>query len=238
MALKSSSRGGTKVIWVAVHTAEGSRTVQSLYAYFAQASTQASSHAGIDDDELAQGPSWVPYDRAAWTLRNGNARSDNAEVCGFSSWSRAEWLRHGGMLALTAKWIAQRCRARGIPIVHLTAAQVGRNMPGVIGHVDYTRGTGDGTHTDPGPNFPWDVVIARAREINDPTEDDDMPTPAEVWSYENGDEPDMHAQLVQAAKDAERAKAIATQNQVEIRAVAKAVADLTELVRTSTTPTG
>ncbi|MGH3921859.1 MAG: hypothetical protein ACRDTT_03105, partial [Pseudonocardiaceae bacterium] len=34
-----------------------------------------------------------------------------------------------------------------------------------------------GTHTDPGPNFPWDVFMALVHE------EDDMPTPAEIWDH-------------------------------------------------------
>ncbi len=159
--MMSSSRGGARVIWVAVHTAEGARTAEDLRAYFAR-STTSSAHAVADDTTLLQ--SLVPYDRAAWTLRNGNARSDNLELCGFADWTRDEWIeQHGGMLHAAATWIRSRCKARGIPIRKLTPAQVGAGWSGVIGHVDYTNGTGDGTHWDPGPGFPWDIVMALAR---------------------------------------------------------------------------
>jgi hypothetical protein len=105
----------------------------------------------------------VPYDRAAWTLRNGNSRSDNLELCGFAAWSRSEWLNnHQGMLNNAAAWIRSRCQARGIPIRKLDPAAVSRGEAGVIGHVDYSNGTHDGDHWDPGPGFPWDVVISRA----------------------------------------------------------------------------
>jgi N-acetyl-anhydromuramyl-L-alanine amidase AmpD len=29
----------------------------------------------------------------------------------------------------------------------------------VIGHIDWTVGMQDGTHTDPGTGFPWDLVL-------------------------------------------------------------------------------
>lgn len=161
----SSSRNGARVIWVVVHTAEGIRDADDLKAFFDR-STNSSSHAVADDTELIE--NCVPYDRAAWTLRNGNSRSDNLELCGFASWSRAEWLNHHqGMLTNAAVWIRRRCQARGIPIVKLSPADVRAGKAGVIGHVDYTNGTGDGTHWDPGPGFPWDVVIARAKGTED-----------------------------------------------------------------------
>lgn len=155
-----NSRGSKDVRLVVIHTAEGARTTASLGAYFAKPSVQSSSHVGIDDDGLEQ---YVPYDKAAWTLRSGNAISDNAELCGWASWSRLVWLgEHRPMLERAAAWIRGRCLARGIPIVKLTPDEVRAGKAGVIGHVDWTLGMRDGTHTDPGPGFPWDVVMALA----------------------------------------------------------------------------
>jgi hypothetical protein len=155
-----SSRSGKTVRLVVVHTAEGARTVQSLGSYFSSPSVQASSHAGIDDQTIE---TYVPYDSAAWTLRSGNSISDNAELCGFAAWTRAQWLNeHRRMLDLTAQWIRERCQARGIPIRKLTPQQVAAGQPGVIGHYDWTIGMRDGSHTDPGPGFPWDYVIDQA----------------------------------------------------------------------------
>jgi hypothetical protein len=156
----SSARGSAPVRLVVVHTAEGARTVESLGAWFQRSSTQASSHAGIDDCRIE---TYVEYARAAWTVRNGNPISDNVELCGFAAWSREEWLNnHPNMLKLTAQWIRERCLARGIPIKKLTPAEVAAGKAGVIGHVDWTLGMKDGSHTDPGPGFPWDHVIQLA----------------------------------------------------------------------------
>jgi N-acetyl-anhydromuramyl-L-alanine amidase AmpD len=165
------SRNGAKVRLIVIHTAEGARTVASLGAYFARSATQASSHAGIDDHSIE---TYVDYDRAAWTVRSGNHVSDNAELCGFAAWTRDEWLnQHRPMLELAAGWIADRCTARGIPVVKLTPDQVAAGQPGVCGHVDWTIGMRDGSHTDPGPGFPWDVVIDLAARCA-------APSPAEV----------------------------------------------------------
>lgn len=154
-----SSRDGKAVRLVVVHSAEGATTVESLGRWFQRPATKVSSHAGIDDLRIE---TYVPYDLAAWTTRSANPISDNVELCGFAKWSRATWLDHDRMLTLTAQWIRDRCAARGLPIRKLTPAQVAAGQAGVIGHVDWTTGMHDGTHTDPGPNFPWDVVISRA----------------------------------------------------------------------------
>jgi hypothetical protein len=168
--VNSSSRSGRKVIWVCVHTAEGIRKAADLRAFF-ERSTNSSAHAVADDTTLLD--NLVSYSQAAWTLRYGNPASDNLELCGFASWSRDEWLtNHKGMLNNAASWIRARCLARGIPIRKVDAAGVRRGDAGVIGHVDYTNGTGDGTHWDPGPDFPWDYVIARAAGSTTKTEEE------------------------------------------------------------------
>jgi hypothetical protein len=170
-----SARGSNPVRLVVLHTAEGARTVTELGNYFANASVQASSHVGIDDTGLEQ---YVPYSEAAWTILSANPISDNAELCGFAAWTRDMWLtQHMPMLRNAAAWIRGRCQARGIPIVKLTPAQVGAGRAGVCGHVDWTIGMKDGTHTDPGTAFPWDVVMSLAAQTPSPAavlEDDLM----------------------------------------------------------------
>lgn len=176
MALKSSSRNGTKVIWIVAHTAEGATTKESLFRYFSRADVQASSHVGIDADGIAD---WVDRDRAAWTLRNGNPRSVNAELCFFAKATRAQWLsttpvfgcaNPRQMIRNLAWWIVREATHLGIPLRKLTVDQVrGRVAAGYIDHDDYTDATGDGTHWDVGDNFPWDVLAADIGEITAPT---------------------------------------------------------------------
>lgn len=176
MTLKSSSRAGARVIWLAVHTAEGPYdddpadptedpgSADQLRDYFSRPDVRASSHAIADDDRLLDG--LVPYDRASWTLRGGNSRSDNLELCGRAGWTRETWLTHTGMLRNCARWLAERAQARGwSELERIGAVGVRGGRAGVIGHVDYTHGANDGTHWDPGPGFPWDVVLRDANKI-------------------------------------------------------------------------
>ncbi len=166
MTLPSSSRGGAKTIWAALHSAEGARTVDSLYNFF-NTNQNASSHAGADGYQLS-GP-WVPDERAAWTLLNGNPRSLNLELCGFARWTREQWLSTGWvdgvwnprqMIRHAAAWLREKCDRHGIPRRLLTAEQVGRGESGILDHARYTFGTGDGSHTDVGKWFPFDVLFA------------------------------------------------------------------------------
>jgi hypothetical protein len=156
-----SGRSGASVIWLAVHTAEGATTAESLANYLANPNNEVSYHAVCDDVATIQ---CVDYAEEAWAMLGGNPCSDQICCTGFAAWSRDTWLSHQGMLDRIARWLAERARERGIPLDHIGPAGVANRTPGVIGHWDYTLGAHDGTHTDPGPNFPWDYVITKARQ--------------------------------------------------------------------------
>lgn len=200
MTLKSSSRNGVTVIWIVAHTAEGSTTKESLYRYFNQQDIMASSHVGIDAEGIAD---WVDRGRAAWTLRNGNPRSVNAELCGFARWNRAQWLSTDTvdscknprqMIRNLAWWIVREARHFGIPLRKLTVDQVrGRVAAGYIDHDDYTDATQDGTHWDVGENFPWDVLAADIAAIVAPDpnpSEDDMPSLKDLLDERVGEDGD------------------------------------------------
>jgi len=147
------------VIWLAVHTAEGATTADSLANFLANPTNQVSYNTVCDDTTTIQ---IVPYEQEAWAMLGGNPRADQICCTGFAAWSRDTWMAHRGMLDRIAQWLAHRAHARGIPLTHIGPQGVANRSKGVIGHYDYTIGAQDGTHTDPGPNFPWDYVIATA----------------------------------------------------------------------------
>jgi N-acetylmuramoyl-L-alanine amidase-like protein len=133
-----------------------------------------------------------------------------------------------------AKILAWCHQVHAIPLELVRDSKVGRR--GVAFHrqgIDPGRVTGGELWSSsygkvcPGDNRIRQLanqIIPRARVLAGL--EDDMATPAEVWSYENGDEPDMHQQLKDARAAAQSAQAIATENQREIRALAAKVDQL------------
>jgi hypothetical protein len=203
LAKNSGSRGGAAVVWLALHTAEGgydsdpadygidAGSAQSLVDFFRRSigtNDPKSCHAIADDDVLID--NLVDYGRKAYTLRNGNPRSDNLEQMGLAKWDRPTWLTHDGLLTNAARWITSRAKARGWSlgdIRHLSVAEVrAGNVRGVIVHFDYTQATGDGEHWDCGPGYPIDVVIARARAIFQ----GETPTSGKDW-FDMADKDDL-----------------------------------------------
>jgi hypothetical protein len=167
-----SSRGGAAVRLVVIHTAEGSRTIESLGAFFANPASGVSSHVGIDDTPNTVGE-YVRRDYKAWTAANFNPVAVQAELCAFAAWTPAEWNTHPTMLENCARWIAEECAAFGIPIRRLSPAEAQSGGYGVCQHVDL--GTGGGNHSDCGPGFPMDTVLAIAADGRPPT-----PTPIDL----------------------------------------------------------
>ena len=175
-----SSRGGTKVRIVCIHTAEGARTIESLGSFFQNPSSGVSSQTGIDDQPGVIGE-YVKRDMKSWATGNANPYVTSVELCAFAKWDRAEWLRHPVMLENCRQWIAEESAYFGIPRVRITAAQAGAGAAGVCGHVDLS---GPGGHWDPGPNFPYDIVLQGGPATIPPT------PPTLFYAFGNGGQED------------------------------------------------
>jgi N-acetylmuramoyl-L-alanine amidase len=155
-----SSRGGSTVTTIVLHTAEGALTYQSLGSFFQNPASGVSSHVGIDDTPNTVGE-YVPRSGNAWTAAAANSWSVQAELCAFASWTPDIWATHPNMLANTAAWIAEEAAALGIPLVKLSPADAQNPAArGVCQHNDL--GNMGGGHWDCGPGFPIDQVLAMA----------------------------------------------------------------------------
>jgi hypothetical protein len=162
-----SSRGGTKVRLIVLHTAEGARTYQDLGNFFKNPSSGVSSQVGIDNTPNTVGE-YVSRGNKAWTQGNANPMSTSAEMCAFASWSRDTWMNsYREMLNNTARWIAEEAAYFGIPIVKLSASQAQGGSAGVCQHRDL--GSWGGNHSDCGNGFPIDDVLAWAKGTAPPT---------------------------------------------------------------------
>jgi hypothetical protein len=184
-----SSRGGAGVRLIVIHASEGATTYQSLGNFFANPSSGVSSHTGIDDT-LGTIGEYVTRDMKAWTAAGANPVSVQTELCvpsgASNGWSTADWISHPNMLVNTAEWIKEEAAAFGIPIVRLTPEQAQSNGRGVCEHRDL--GSWGGGHSDCGPNFPIDSVIAVAQGGTVPpipAEEDDVFPPCAFTRDDN-----------------------------------------------------
>ena len=146
---------------IVLHTAEGARTYQDLGHFFQNYNNQVSSHVGIDDTKGKIGE-YVSRGNAAWTQANYNNVAVAAELCGFASWTTAQWKNdHANMLWNCAQWIAEEAKKLDIPITKLNDSQAQGSGRGVCQHKNL--GAGGGGHVDCGSGFPMDYVLDMAR---------------------------------------------------------------------------
>jgi N-acetylmuramoyl-L-alanine amidase len=165
-----SSRGGSGVTTVVIHSSEGAQSYQDLGAFFqrsANTSNPTSSHVGIDNKAAGTIGEYVPRSGKAWTAANANPWSVQAELCtpngASNGWSTADWTSKTVMMANLAAWVGEECAYFGIPLVALTAAQAQNpSVKGVCQHIDL--GSMGGGHVDcGGSRFPLQTVLDMAK---------------------------------------------------------------------------
>lgn len=161
-------RGMPAPMWIAVHTSEGGSSAVGLTEYCRGAGV--SYNRIVDDRDIVEA---VADANAPWAAVGANKYAYH--LCfshSFAAWSRSQWLDpnpndgHNEREALRngarqiAYWI-QKSYADGRPIPAEWMGGKARppwGLTGICGHVDF--GQWGGGHTDPGPNFPVDQLLA------------------------------------------------------------------------------
>jgi hypothetical protein len=166
-------------LWIVVHDMEASETrlrAENTAHYFATLpdGRSVSSHYTADNDSVVQ---CVRLGDVAFTVGNrpGNYRGINWEFSGFAAQTREQWLDDFGkaMFAKAAPYIRADAAKYKIPLERRTVAELKARKPGVTSHNDLRLAFGNTTHTDPGPNYPWDYFMDLLNE-SDKTEGESM----------------------------------------------------------------
>lgn len=145
-------------------------TEEATYAKNRRDSSPTSAHfyAGDFSPALVQG---LPLSRDAWhgASHVPNQHGYAVEVTGQAYWSRSTWTADMRDIQATAKAVRLMAQRSGIPLRVLTTEQLlyfkdhqTLTNGGVCTHAQCTTVFG-GTHTDPGPGFPMDLVVSLAQ---------------------------------------------------------------------------
>jgi hypothetical protein len=171
----------TSVQLIVIHTTEGHEKATSAEdgaAYDARRTDGTSTHYFHDQNSTVQ--CVRTEDRAHTARAQGNRRGIQHELCGRAGQTDAQWDDEAsrGTLKRAAKQAARDAKKWGIPVRHLTVAEIQRGLKGFCGHHDITRAfpADGGTHTDPGKNFPWTEFLTMVRaELAPPTPSKEAP---------------------------------------------------------------
>ena len=169
----NQDRGGQKPTMWLIHTQEGAGNADSLARFLDNPNSGVSYHYTISEapDHGVTVCDIVDTDLASWSVLDYNSRSINLCFAGSSAaWSRAQWLTQSRAIDVAAYLAVQDCKQYGISMAVVPPPYA--TTPGISDHA-YVTSRGIGTHTDVGPNFPWDVFAARVKFWQNPT-----PTPA------------------------------------------------------------
>lgn len=163
------SRAGTKVdLWI-IHTQEGNGNADSL-AHWLQGNVSASYHYTISEDYNDHGVTVcdvVDTTLASWSVLSANNRSINLCFAGSRiAWTRTQWMKQSRAIDVAAYLCVKDCLKFGIPLNVMPWARYGP-PGGITDHHYVTEYLGVGTHTDCGPNFPWDYFTSRIQYYAD-----------------------------------------------------------------------
>ena len=161
----SNSARGTKIDAFLLHTQEGgggNTAAEDLAKYLGNAANKVSYHYTVSQasDGGVTVVDVVDTDYASWSVLSANGRSINLCFAGSrASWSREEWLKQSKAIDTAAYLAVQDCKKYSIPTTVIAPPYKGR-LPGISDHRYVTKVLNDGTHTDVGDQFPWDVFTA------------------------------------------------------------------------------
>lgn len=162
-----------------IHTSEGSEgqaSAENLGAYMTMPGDRPGSNGPYgssyqyvtDTDRVLPA---TPDDVVSYSAAGAN--HDGIHICipGRANQTRAQWLDpvSRAYIYQAACVMVDKAAEHDIPLTRLTVAQVRDGARGYCGHHDVSLAFGKSTHTDPGAQFPWDVL---ADDIASLTEDD------------------------------------------------------------------
>lgn len=174
-----SDSDGTKY-GVAIHNTANDASAAGEASYATRRADGVSAHFYVDADTVIQS-----LDTSSRAGHAGSAEGNNhavaIEITGTNDKPRSWWLANVAWDQLGAV-LAVVCRRYGIAVRRASVPEMTNNprVRAFYGHNDMRLAWGGTTHTDPGPNFPWDHLLQVVADALDPEGDDMAVTDADA----------------------------------------------------------
>lgn len=148
---------------IAIHNTSNDASDEGEASYATRRTDGISSHLYVDGDSVTQS---LDLDARAGHSgsQHGNENGVAVEITGANGWSRQRWMTSVAWdkLGAALAWVIRNDPDyAGFQVRRATVAEMRANpkVKALYGHDDMRRAWGGTTHTDPGPNFPWDRLI-------------------------------------------------------------------------------
>lgn len=148
--------------YVTVHNTSNDASAADEASYAKRRTDGTSSHYYVDNNSIFQS---LNTDWCAGHVgsHEGNTYGISYEITGVNGWTRARWIASVAWDLLAAQ-MAIDCHEFGIEVRQLSIAEMrAGTKTGFITHDQARRVWGSTTHTDPGPGFPMDHLLALVR---------------------------------------------------------------------------
>ncbi|XVU25818.1 N-acetylmuramoyl-L-alanine amidase [Actinoplanes sp. CA-054009] len=153
---------------IAIHNTSNNATAEAEASYATRRTDGVSSHLYVDRDSVVQS---LPLTAKAGHAgsSNGNNNAIAVEITGVNGKSREWWLANVAWdrLGAALAWVIRNdSDYAGFQVRRASVAEMKANpkVKAFYSHDDMRRAWGGTTHTDPGPNFPWDRLF---KAVND-----------------------------------------------------------------------
>lgn len=161
---KADTHGTQKPVRVVLHDTEshdaaGITDIQGVYNFWIGQGLGYGAHFVVDaSGNVGQG---ADCDQVCWHVGNYNGGSVGIEQIGFAAFPARAWkVGHLKQLVKVARLLAWLHQKYGIPLTHMTLAEIRASGGGVCTHADVgAAGIDPSGHTDPGPNYPLKMVL-------------------------------------------------------------------------------
>lgn len=158
---KSMGANKRRIRVIVVHDMEAPEkgdTAENVAKYFHTTDTQASAHICADNNSLVR---CVADNDIAYAAPGCNTDGLHLELAGYGKQTREQWLDTYSLDLLTygASVVEQWGHLYDIPLLHITNEHLKDGGKGIIGHYQASEVYKKSDHTDPGPNFPWDIFM-------------------------------------------------------------------------------
>lgn len=149
---------------IAIHNTSNDASDEDEASYAKRRTDNVSSHLYVDGDSVTESLSLEARAGHAGSSA-GNDHALSVEITGFNSWSRDKWLSSVDWTELAAAlaWIIQNDPDfKGFQVRRASVSEMKANprVQAFYSHNDMRLAWGGTTHTDPGPNFPWDKLMS------------------------------------------------------------------------------